>query len=128
MTNGIRCWCQHCGRELEPSHTGKCPYCGKAGKRCEATASVAIGLKLSASTTRTRVYFEWRNRRIRATIGAIGIDAAIALVSTLAGLFAGNAFGALIGFVVSLVIIIISNVFFKRRVKTIVREIRMLCL
>jgi uncharacterized membrane protein len=124
MTSGVRCWCQHCDRELKPSHTGKCPYCGETGKRCEATASVTLGLKVSASATRTRAYFEWGNRKIRALIGAIAIDAAIASVSTVVGFFVSNALGALIGFVVSLVIIIISNVFFKRRVKTIIREIK----
>ena len=124
MTSGVRCWCQHCDRELEPGHTGKCPYCGETGKRCEAIVSVAIGLKVSVSATRTRVYFEWGDKKIRALIGAIVIDAAIALVSTLVGFFVSNALGALIGFVVSLVIIIISNVFFKRRGKTIIREIK----
>jgi uncharacterized membrane protein len=124
MTSGVRCWCQHCDRELKPSHTGKCPYCGETGKRCEATASVTLGLKVSASATRTRAYFEWGNKKIRALIGAIAIDAAIASVSTVVGFFVSNALGALIGFVVSLVIIIISNVFFKRRVKTIIREIK----
>jgi uncharacterized membrane protein len=124
MTGGVRCWCQHCGRELALSHTGKCPYCGETGKRCEAIATAILGLKVSASATRTRVYFEWGNKKIRALIGAIAIDAAIALISTLVGFFVSNALGALIGFVVSLVIIIISNVFFKRRVKTIIREIK----
>ena len=124
MTSGVRCWCQHCDRELEPSHTGKCPYCGETGKRCEATASAILGLKISASATRTSVYFEWRNKKIRALIGAIAINAAIALVSTLVGFFISNALGALIGFVVSLVIIIIFNVFFQRRVKTTIREIK----
>ena len=124
MTGGVRCWCQHCDRELEPSHTGKCPYCGETGKRCEATATAILGLKVSASATRTRVYFEWGNRKIRATIGAIFIGTAIVLVSTLVGFFVSNALGALIGLVVSLVIIIISEVFFKRRVKTIIREIK----
>ena len=124
MAGGVTCWCQHCGRKLELSHTGKCPYCGETGKRCEATASAILGLKVSASAKRTRVYFEWRNREIRAIIGAILIYTAIALVSTLVGFFVSNALGALIGFVVSLVIIIISNVLFKRRVKTIIREIK----
>jgi len=81
-------------------------------------------LKVSASATRTRVYFEWRNKEIRAIIGAIIIDTAIALVFTLVGFFVSSTLGALIGFVVSLVIIIISNVFFRRRVKTIIREIK----
>ena len=124
MTSGVRCWCQHCDRELEPSHTGKCPYCGETGKRCEAIVSVAIGLKVSVSAKRTRVYFEWHNREISATIGFIFIDTAIALVPILVGFFVSNAIGVLIGFGVSLVIIIISNVFFKRRVKTIIREIK----
>ena len=47
MADGVRCWCQHCSRELEPSHTGECPYCGKSGKRCEATALVGVGVVVS---------------------------------------------------------------------------------
>jgi len=124
MAGGVRCWCQQCGRELELSHTGKCPYCGETGKRCEVTVSVILGLKVSASAARTRVYFEWGNRTIKATIGAIFIGTAIASISTLVGFLVSNGLGALIGFVVSLVIIIISEVFFKRKVKTIIREIK----
>jgi uncharacterized membrane-anchored protein YitT (DUF2179 family) len=81
-------------------------------------------LKVSASATRTRVYFEWRNKKIGALIGAIAIDVAIASIATVVGFFVSNALGALIGFVVSLVIIIVSNVLFKRRVKTTIREIK----
>jgi predicted ATP-dependent serine protease len=40
----VRCWCKHCEAELSPSHVGKCPSCGRAGKRCEAVAVVAVGV------------------------------------------------------------------------------------
>jgi len=119
MANELRCWCQQCGRELEPSHTGKCPYCGKTGKNCEVTASVAIGLKVSASATKTRSYFEWFNRDVRTIVGFTIIGS----VSTIAGYFAGKAFGALIGLGVSLAINVTLTILSKRKKKILVREV-----
>jgi len=49
MTDEVRCWCQHCGEELEPGHTGVCPKCGKTGKECKVTASCIIGVKDSVA-------------------------------------------------------------------------------
>ena len=120
VANGVKCWCQHCGGELEPNHTGECPYCGKTGKRCEATASVAIGVKVSASAEGPRVYFCWFNRKLGLTIGFILIDITLLLVSTVAGYVAGvlgPLFGALTAFVVSFIIIIIYNFWLKKRVE-----------
>lgn len=54
MADGVKCWCQHCERELEPSHTGPCPYCGKSGKRCVAIAAETIGIKGDAEAVHTR--------------------------------------------------------------------------
>ena len=51
MTAEVQCWCQHCKKELPPSHTGPCPHCGKTGKNCKATATAVVGLKASASAT-----------------------------------------------------------------------------
>lgn len=47
----LRCWCQHCGVELPPSHVGECPNCHKTGKRCEAEATVALGISVKSSVT-----------------------------------------------------------------------------
>jgi hypothetical protein len=44
MENDVKCWCQHCGTELPPSHTGPCPKCGKSGKRCEVKMVTSIGI------------------------------------------------------------------------------------
>jgi len=44
MAAEVRCWCQHCKKELPPSHTGPCPYCGKTGKDCKVTAIAAVGI------------------------------------------------------------------------------------
>lgn len=35
--NTLKCWCRYCKKELEPSHTGPCPNCGKTGKDCSST-------------------------------------------------------------------------------------------
>jgi hypothetical protein len=50
MENGVKCYCQHCGIELLPSHTGPCPKCGKRGKDCKANAIVTLGLDTRASS------------------------------------------------------------------------------
>lgn len=50
-TNERGCWCRHCGKELDPGHTGPCPYCGKTGKDCKESALARVGLKASASAT-----------------------------------------------------------------------------
>ena len=61
MTNELKCWCQHCKKELSPSHTGPCPHCGKTGKDCKATATVPLGLKASVSTTHKP---EWNGKSL----------------------------------------------------------------
>ena len=48
MDNGVKCYCRNCGIELPPSHTGPCPYCGKTGKECKASAHVTVGVKTLA--------------------------------------------------------------------------------
>jgi len=50
MTNELRCWCRHCKAELPPDHTGPCPRCGKHGKDCKATATVAVNVAARVSS------------------------------------------------------------------------------
>lgn len=45
VANEVRCRCKHCGRELKPSHTGKCPYCGESGKECIRIETETVGVK-----------------------------------------------------------------------------------
>lgn len=123
MTTEVKCWCRHCGKELEPSHTGKCPYCGKTGKDCKVTIHATVGIKASVSATRTRVFFEWHKKEINAVIVGIVVDTILAAGSTLIGLFVGGILGAIIGFAVAFFIILLLHTLFKRRVKTLVREI-----
>ncbi len=51
MSNEVKCWCRHCRKELDPSHTGPYPYCGKTGKDCKATFKDTVAIKASASAT-----------------------------------------------------------------------------
>jgi hypothetical protein len=51
MTNEMKCWCKNCKTELEPSHVGPCPKCGKTGKNCIVTISETIVVKSSVSAT-----------------------------------------------------------------------------
>ena len=41
----MKCWCRHCGKELEVGHSGACPDCGRAGKDCEVVSSVVVGVR-----------------------------------------------------------------------------------
>jgi len=45
MVNSAKCWCIHCKQELEPSHLGPCPKCGKTGKECRVTAEARVGIR-----------------------------------------------------------------------------------
>ncbi len=49
MTAKVRCWCQHCQKELPPSHTGPCPHCGKTGKNCKVEMRANVGIKSTLS-------------------------------------------------------------------------------
>ncbi len=49
MTAKVRCWCQHCQKELPPSHTGPCPHCGKTGKNCKVEMRATVGIKSTLS-------------------------------------------------------------------------------
>ena len=54
MENAVKCWCKYCGRELEPSHTGTCPFCGHTGKDCAASATVSIGVTTPSAKARQK--------------------------------------------------------------------------
>lgn len=51
-----KCNCNHCGKELDPSHTGPCPECGKSGKTMKVVVNEKIviktGLKIQAEGTK----------------------------------------------------------------------------
>jgi hypothetical protein len=120
----LRCRCQHCGGELEPSHAGACPHCGKTGKSYVATIIEAIGPKASVSAETTRIYFEIYNRKISAVLVAIAVDIVIAIVGSMIGWAVGGLLGALIGLAVSVALIVPLNLFCRRKVKNQIREIR----
>jgi hypothetical protein len=54
MSSEVKCWCRHCKRELPPSHTGPCPYCGKKGKDCKVTAKATVGISASLRARKKR--------------------------------------------------------------------------
>jgi hypothetical protein len=125
MTDGVRCWCQHCGQELEPNHIGKCPNCQKEGKRCEATASFAIGIKAVSSGERTRVSYRWNNIEVSELVGNCVIDVSVGFICLIIGLLIDSDGwkGAVVGFVVGILIGAVINFTLRRKIKEIVREI-----
>jgi hypothetical protein len=117
----IKCRCQNCQNDLEPRHTGACPHCGKtAGKICDGVALVSIGIKATVSKSKTSTFFEFYNKSIKAMTAMIMIDIVIFILGTIVGILVGN---ILISSIVSLVLIIGFDIFFRRKEKNIVREI-----
>lgn len=55
--NSIKCWCRHCKTELEPSHTGPCPSCGKTGKDCRVVVKTTIGIRTGITARHKRKGF-----------------------------------------------------------------------
>lgn len=46
MTAEVRYWCQHCQKELPPSHTGPCPHCGGKNRKLVAVSKrETVGIK-----------------------------------------------------------------------------------
>jgi hypothetical protein len=45
VADETKCRCRHCKRELEPTHSGPCPYCGQSGIECDKFCKdgVAVG-------------------------------------------------------------------------------------
>jgi uncharacterized C2H2 Zn-finger protein len=56
--NEVKCCCQHCGIELPPSHTGKCPRCGKIGKDCKVNATAVVGIHSRIKVRQKRKDFD----------------------------------------------------------------------
>ena len=114
--------------ELEPSYTGNCPHCGNTGKRCEATAVVGIGLKVSVSVSaeRSETVFVWFNKKVGLTTGFILIDIAFLLFSTTVGYVVGGLgpfAGALVAFLVGLVAIFCYNLYLRNRIENTKRKV-----
>ena len=99
MTAEVQCWCQHCKKELPPSHTGPCPHCGKTGKDCKATATAAVGIKASASATHKP---KWSSESLALFFGFLAIFLAVVIpgILMLLPFSLGVNYGILVGFLV----------------------------
>lgn len=95
MTGEVRCWCQHCRKELPPSHTGPCPHCGKTGKDCRVTVRATIGLAASLSAQKAHKYTKRHPRFIAVSI-------ALTVVALVLGYLLGGFVGLLIGMIVAI--------------------------
>jgi hypothetical protein len=54
MSGEVKCWCRYCKKELPPSHTGPCPYCGKKGKDRKVTSKATVGINTSIKARKKR--------------------------------------------------------------------------
>ena len=93
MINELRCWCRHCRAELPPDHKGPCPKCGKLGKDCKVTVSVALRLAVSASAQKVHKYTKKHPRFI-----------AISIALTITSLTLGYLLGALVGLLIGIIV------------------------
>jgi len=83
-------------------------------------------VKVSASAEGPKTFFVWFNKKVGLTTGFILIDIAFLLLSTVAGYVAGilgQFLGALAGFAIGLVIIIVYNLCLKKKVETTKRKV-----
>jgi predicted RNA-binding Zn-ribbon protein involved in translation (DUF1610 family) len=105
MVDNVKAKCQHCGSELDPSHIGPCPSCGKTGKEVIVTVNSTVRLKTAVSKEQTSAYFEWLNIRVDVNFIALTAVWVIALVVTAAiGSITGDTFKALLGALISFVV------------------------
>jgi len=111
--------CQ-CGKELDSSHTGPCPNCGKTDRKLIKVVNEPEEIKEHDWANLIRESWEEINKRKKDIIVAITIDIAIVLVATTAGYFCGDhdIIGALIGSLISILLISVINLLFRRKVKT----------
>jgi thiamine transporter ThiT len=112
MNNELKCWCKHCKAELPPSHTGPCPKCGKLGKDCKVTATVAIKLAVSVSAQKVHKYTKKHPRFI-----------AISIVVTVTALVLGYHLGGLFGLLIGIIAAVLNWWLTPRAIQTI-QEIR----
>ena len=100
MTAEVQCWCQHCKKELPPSHTGPCPHCGKTGKDCKVTATAAVGIKASMNATHKP---KWSSESLALFFGFLAIFLAVVIpgILMLLPFSPGVNYGILVGFLVA---------------------------
>lgn len=124
MVDSDKVKCQ-CGKELDSSHTGPCPYCGKTDRKLVKVSNETIEIKEFDLANLLRESWEELNKRKKDIRVAITIDISIVMVATTIGYFGGgrDLLGALIGFAASAILIIITNFLCRRKTKTKVREI-----
>ena len=99
MTGEVKCWCQHCKKELPPSHTGPCPHCGKTGKDCKVRATAVVGIKASVSATHKP---KWSSESLALFFGFLAIFLAVVIpgILMLLPFSLGVNYGILVGFLV----------------------------
>ena len=100
MTNELQWWCQHCKKELPPSHTRPCPHCGKTGKYCKVpTGGGVVGSKASVSATHKP---EWSGKSLALLFGFLAIFLAVVIpgILILLPFSPGVNYGILVGFLV----------------------------
>ena len=95
MANEVKCWCQHCKKELPPSHTGPCPHCGKTGKDYKVTLRDKIGIAASLIAQKTHKYTKKHPL-------FIGISVVFTIISLSVGYLLGAWAGLLIGIIVAM--------------------------
>ncbi len=114
MAAEVKCWCQHCGKELPRDHKGPCPYCGKTGRHFIVTAKVSIGLAVSSSVKSVKKARKYTKKHPRLTAASI----ALTIASPIVGYPLGDALVALlIG-----IILAILNLWLTPHVKETIKE------
>jgi hypothetical protein len=110
MSDGVKAYCQHCKIELPANHTGECLNCHITGKHIVAVGSATVGIKATASATKTSVRNQLINRSKSEIIADCLIDGTVGFVGLMIGIVVEGGLGALIGFIIGLAIGITINI------------------
>lgn len=102
MVDSVKAKCKYCDKELDPSHTGPCPSCGKTGKEVILIVNDKVGLKASVSEERkVKLYLDWFKRKFSLT----WVAKAIAIVFNMVVIITASQF---VGLAEALIILVYS--------------------
>jgi hypothetical protein len=120
MENELRCFCQHCGIELPPNHTGPCPKCGKSGKlNIKNVGDGNVGPKSSLSGNHKPM---WSSNSLTMFFGIV----AVILTVVSLGIVNFLPFKPLINYLILIFFLIIASALFWRLRYSILTLIRKL--
>ena len=111
MTAEVKCWCQHCKKELPRDHKGPCPYCGS--NKILFKKNVGGGVVGITGDVAIIVY---KHAKTHPLFTAINI--ALTIISPFVGYLLDNALvGLLIGITIAIITLVLIPMLKKHPTK-----------